>query len=131
MCMHFLSGEMCYQHESQVGENFLPKESVSLAGRVAEGRMSLWQKPWIQKRVLISRESWAALEALPHHPQGRWDTEMSHPAEYTWTSVSIAGQASLAQDINSSTGPTSNWSHKFWSTSDLGESVLIRTYVCN
>ena len=124
--MHFLSGEMCYQHGSCMGENFLLKENVN--PHVAEGRMSLWQKPWIQKRVLISRESWAALDTLPHHPQGRWGMEMSHPAEHTWTSVSVAGQASLAQDINSSiNSSTSNWSHKFWSTSDLGESVLIRT----
>lgn len=64
-----------------MGENFLPKESVSLDSHVAEGRMSLWQKTWIQKRVLISRESWAALDTIPYHPQGRWGTEMSHPAE--------------------------------------------------
>ena len=36
-------------------ESFLPKENVSLAGHVDHGRMSLWQKPWMQKRVLSEK----------------------------------------------------------------------------
>lgn len=79
------------------GGNFLRKGSLSLAGPAAWDRISLWQKPWVQKSVLSERER-AGQPKEPSRTIPREDGTRRCPylAEHVWASVSVAGPDSWA-----------------------------------